>query len=274
MKNKIFIPMYIDKVKLFDINSIIEGGFNEFTEINVSTNNNVGSTVDSGLKFDLFKINAKISALKKNNIDKNAKYIQTSSSMLAHINSFLKNSNKLKKMGECTIGDFVQLNESFNVNSIIEYFKNLKILLEFGNKAQKISGKQNGNKLEKELKEIDSIIKLIDNGLNIIEMVSETDNYIYVVYLNKDYLYHTQLERIEGQKLSYLAQVINIIDEYNFCNDTVLSRFNQRHIKELIDGVKKLAKEDIFSKKMELITDNKNKQVVLLDIISICRIEN
>lgn len=71
------------------------------------------------------------------------------------------------------------------------------------------SKKQNAN-LDSELKIVDLLINLVDDKTNVVEHVGEDENAIYVVYLNKDYLYHTQLERLDNQKLKYLAQVINI----------------------------------------------------------------
>lgn len=52
MKNNLFIPMYIDKVKLFDLNSIINGGFNE---ISLCTDNNANAELKG--KRDLIYLN-------------------------------------------------------------------------------------------------------------------------------------------------------------------------------------------------------------------------
>lgn len=56
MKDNLFIPMYIDKVKLFDLNSIICGGFSEFNEITISTDNNSSTEVKANMGFNLFKL--------------------------------------------------------------------------------------------------------------------------------------------------------------------------------------------------------------------------
>lgn len=60
MKNNLFIPLYIDKVKLFDLNSIINGGFNEFNEISLSTDNNANSELKGKMGFNLFRLNGNI----------------------------------------------------------------------------------------------------------------------------------------------------------------------------------------------------------------------
>lgn len=62
MKNNLFIPMYIDKVKLFDLNSIICGGFSEFNEITISTDNNSSAEAKANMGFNLFKINGNVDA--------------------------------------------------------------------------------------------------------------------------------------------------------------------------------------------------------------------
>ena len=279
MKNNLFIPMYIDKVKLFDLNSIINGGFNEFNEISLCTDNNANAELKGKMGFNLFKLNGNIesgiSRFRNKKVSENTKYIQTSASMLSNIYSYLKENKKIKSIRDCKIGDFVELNMAFNSNSIIEFLKDCHTLMDFANKTMKLekSKKQSVN-LDGELKIVDSLISLVDNKTNIVEYVGEDENAIYVVYLNKDYLYHTQLERLDSQKLKYLAQVINITNQYNFCNDTVLSKINAKQIKDFIDAVKSIGNQDIFSKSFDLKTENNGKKVIILDVISILRVEN
>ncbi len=279
MKNNLFIPMYIDKVKLFDLNSIINGGFNEFNEISLCTDNNANAEIKGKMGFNLFKLNGNIesgiSRLRNKKVSENAKYIQTSASMLSNIYSYLKENKKIKSIRNCEIGDFVELNMAFNSNSIVEFLKDCHTLMDFANKTMKLekSKKQNVN-LDSALKIVDSLINLVDDKTNVVEYVGEDENAIYVVYLNKDYLYHTQLERLDNQKLKYLAQVINITNQYNFCNDTVLSKINTKQIKDFIDAVKNIGNQDIFSKSFDLKTENNGKKVIILDVISILRVEN
>lgn len=279
MKNSLFIPMYIDKVKLFDLNSIINGGFNEFNEISLCTDNNANAELKGKMGFNLFKLNGNIesgiSRFRNKKVSENAKYIQTSASMLSNIYSYLKENKKIKSIKDCKIGDFVELNIAFNSNSIVEFLKDCHILMDFANKTMKLdkSKKQTVN-LDSEMKIVDSLIGLVDNKNNIVEYVGEDENAIYVSYLNKDYLYHTQLERLDSQKLKYLAQVINITEQYNFCNDTVLSKINAKQIKDFIDAVKNAGNQDIFSKSFDLKTENNGKKVIILDVISILRVEN
>ncbi len=279
MKNNLFIPMYIDKVKLFDLNSIINGGFNEFNEISLCTDNNANAELKGKVGFNLFKLNGNIesgiSRFRNKKVSENAKYIQTSASMLSNIYSYLKENKKIKSIRDCRIGDFVELNMAFNSNSIVEFLKDCHTLMDFANKTMKLekSKKQNAN-LDRELKIVDSLINLVDDKTNVVEYVGEDEIAIYVVYLNKDYLYHTQLERLDNQKLKYLAQVINITNLYNFCNDTVLSKINSKQIKDFIDAVKNIGNQDIFSKSFDLKTENNGKKVIILDVISILRVEN
>lgn len=279
MKNNLFIPMYIDKVKLFDLNSIINGGFNEFNEISLCTDNNANAELKGKTGFNLFKLNGNIesgiSRLRNKKVSENAKYIQTSASMLSNLYSYLKENKKIKSIRDCKIGDFVELNLAFNSNSIVEFLKDCHTLMDFANKTMKLekSKKQNAN-LDSELKIVDSLISLVDDKTNVVEYVGEDENAIYVVYLNKDYLYHTQLERLDNQKLKYLAQVINITNQYNFCNDTVLSKINAKQIKDFIDAIKNIGNQDIFSKSFDLKTETNGKKVIILDVISILRVEN
>lgn len=279
MKNNLFIPMYIDKVKLFDLNSIINGGFNEFNEISLCTDNNANAELKGKMRFNLFKLNGNIesgiSRFRNKKVSENAKYIQTSASMLSNIYSYLKENKKIKSIRDCKIGDFVELNLAFNSNSIVEFLKDCHTLMDFANKTMKLekSKKQNAN-LDSELKIVDSLISLVDDKTNVVEYVGEDENAIYVVYLNKDYLYHTQLERLDNQKLKYLAQVINITNQYNFCNDTVLSKINAEQIKDFIDAIKNIGNQDIFSKSFDLKTETNGKKVIILDVISILRVEN
>lgn len=279
MKNNLFIPLYIDKVKLFDLNSIINGGFNEFNEISLSTDNNANSELKGKMGFNLFRLNgnieSNISRLNSKKTSQNSKYIQTAASMLSNIYNYLREHKKIKDIKSAQIGDFVELDMVFISNSIIEFLGNCYTLIEFANKAVKLEKNNKNNfNLDKELKMVNSIINLVDNNDNIVEYVGEDDERIYVIYLNKDYLYHTQLERIDNQKLKYLVQVVNITTEYNFCNDTVLSKINAKIIKDFVDSIKSLSKQDIFSKSLNLKTETYGKDVMIFDVISVLRIES
>ena len=142
MKNNLFIPMYIDKVKLFDLNSIINGGFNEFNEISLCTDNNANAELKGKTGFNLFKLNGNIesgiSRFRNKKVSENAKYIQTSASMLSNIYSYLKENKKIKSISDCKIGDFVELNLAFNSNSIVEFLKECHTLMDFANKTMKL----------------------------------------------------------------------------------------------------------------------------------------
>lgn len=275
MKNELFIPMYIDKVKLFDLNSIICGGFSEFNEITISTDNNSTSKVEGTAGFNLFKINSNLNANtseeEKNKITGNSKYVQTSASMLANIYCELKNRKVKNEINNCLIGDIVDLNLKFNNNSVLEYLKKMKVLINFANHAAKLDTNSKGNNFSSEIKILDSVISMLDNNTNIVEFTCSDSNYIYVTYLNKEYLYHTQLERIDGHNLNYLAQVVDITDDYNFCNDTVLSEFKGSVIDDVIKSLKALNNPEYFSKAFNLITEVGDKKVVVLDVISISR---
>ena len=139
MKNSLFIPMYIDKVKLFDLNSIINGGFNE---ISLCTDNNANAEVKGKMSFNLFKLNGNIqsgiSIFRNKKVNENAKYIQTSASMISNIYSYLKENKKIKSIKDCKIADFVELDMSFNSNSIAEFLKDCHTLIDFANKAIKL----------------------------------------------------------------------------------------------------------------------------------------
>ena len=285
MKDRLFIPMYIDKVKLFDLNSIINGGFYEFKEISLSTDNNSSAEVHGKMGFNLFKIkgelDSKISKFRNKNVNENSKQVQTSASMLFELYKYLKEKEKIKSIKDANIGDFVELDMPFKSNSIVEFLKDCHTLFEFANRAVKLSnestqtpGKKQNNQPSNEIKIINSLIELIDDKNNIVEFVGEDEKNIFVIYLNKDYLYHTQLERLDGYKLKYLTQVINISDDYSFFNDTSLSKINHEQLVEFIDGVKSIGDNDIFSKRLDLKTETGDKKVIVLDVISVFRIEN
>lgn len=192
--------------------------------------------------------------------------------MLSNIFCELKHDKIKTSVKDCKIGDFIDINLSFNLNSILEILRKMKTLIAFGNQALKFDkSSKNSVNLNNEIKTIESLITMLDNNCEVVELVSESVEYIYVIYLNKEYLYHTQLERIDGHNLNYLAQVVDIRDDYNFCNDTVLSEFNKECINEFIEFIKGLNEQSVFSKNMNLITNANGKKIVLLDVISITR---
>lgn len=54
----------------------------------------------------------------------------------------------------------------------------------------------------------------------------------------------------------------------------MLSKINAKQIKDFIDAIKNIGNQDIFSKNFDLKTENNGKKVIILDVISILRVEN
>lgn len=274
MKKELFVPMYIDKVKLIDFNSILFDGFNEFTELTVSTDNSNSVKSEAGAGFQLFKIKSGLetgeNAENHQVITGNSKYIQTATTMLNKLYEELKESIK-KDANELQIGDLVDLDLNFKSNSITEFLGRIKTLVVFAQKTQKFVKDTKPVDFKDTIKIIDQLIEMIDTKDNVVEFVCETEDCIYVTYLKKECLYHTQLERINNQKLSYLAQVVDITDEYYFCADTVLSEFNPTVIEEIIESLKNIGNQEAYSKKFDIVTDNNRKKVIVLDVIGISR---
>ena len=284
MKNdNLFLPVYINKERLLDINSILFDGYSDFSEMTLESNNdskkNNKANIDGIAGMKIFNLSSDLEDMQIDSESKKEKItlkkVQTTSSLLASTLKILKNK-RLIKVGSFSIGDFVEITGIFKNNSICDLLEQFTEMMSFAELASKLSNNKSNelSKTKDQIKQVKQMIKRKDDLER--ELVYETSNEIYVIHLLTNNIYNSSIDNIYNNKLTYFCQVKNISNNYNFFSDTQLSKFDNTILTDFVSQLKKIVSEcnDSYHFDFELLSNSNNKTVYELELISIYRKTN
>ena len=284
MKNdNLFLPVYINKDRLLDINSILFDGYSDFSEMTLESNNdskkNNKANINGTAGMKIFNLSSDLEDVQIDSESKKEKItlkkVQTTSSLLASTLKILKNK-RLIKVGSFSIGDFVEITGIFKNNSICDLLEQFTEMMSFAELASKLSNDKSNelSKTKDQIKQVKQMIKRKDDLES--ELVYETPNEIYVIHLLTNNIYNSSIDNIYNNKLTYFCQVKNISNSYNFFSDTQLSKFDNTILTDFVSQLKKIVSEcnDSYHFDFELLSNSNNKTVYELELISIYRKTN
>ncbi len=284
MKNdNLFLPVYINKDRLLDINSILFDGYSDFSEMTLESNNdskkNNKANINGTAGMKIFNLSSDLEDVQIDSESKKEKItlkkVQTTSSLLASTLKILKNK-RLIKVGSFSIGDFVEITGIFKNNSICDLLEQFTEMMSFAELASKLSNDKSNelSKTKDQIKQVKQMIKRKDDLER--ELVYETPNEIYVIHLLTNNIYNSSIDNIYNNKLTYFCQVKNISNSYNFFSDTQLSKFDNTILTDFVSQLKKIVSEcnDSYHFDFELLSNSNNKTVYELELISIYRKTN
>lgn len=284
MKNvDLFLPVYINKDRLLDINSILFDGYSDFSEMTLESNNDIKknnkANINGTTGMKIFNLSSDLEGMQIDSESKKEKItlkkVQTTSSLLASTLKILKNK-KLIKVGSFNIGDFVEITGIFKNNSICDLLEQFTEMMSFAELASKLSNDKSNelSKTKDQIKQVKQMIKRKDDLER--ELVYETPNEIYVIHLLTNNIYNSSIDNIYNNKLTYFCQIKNISNNYNFFSDTQLSKFDNKILTDFVLQLKKIVSEcsDSYHFDFELLSNSNNKTVYELELISIYRKTN
>lgn len=224
MKNdNLFLPVYINKDRLLDINSILFDGYSDFSEMTLESNNdskkNNKANINGTAGMKIFNLSSDLEDVQIDSESKKEKItlkkVQTTSSLLASTLKILKNK-RLIKVGSFSIGDFVEITGIFKNNSICDLLEQFTEMMSFAELASKLSNDKSNelSKTKDQIKQVKQMIKRKDDLER--ELVYETPSEIYVIYLLTNNIYNSSIDNIYNNKLTYFCHVKNISNSYNF----------------------------------------------------------
>lgn len=278
--SRVFLPIYIDKNKLLDINSILFDGYSEFAETTLENENNnkkdTKANVKAGAGLSIFKIGSNLEA-NENSVmaDKkitSLKRVQTTSSLLSNTINIL-NDKKILNSKDIKVGHFIEVTGIFKNNSICDLLDQLNEMMTFGELASKLDDKTKSTTDCRNAKDIIKQVKQIIKRKNDLEreLVYETNDNIYVIHILTDSIYNSSIDNIYNNELTFFGQVKNVSNDYRFFSDTQLSRFNKDQLTKFIDSIKTLIQTDFYTVDFELLKDSNGKNTIEIDIIAIYR---
>lgn len=279
-KDNLFLPVYINKDRLLDINSILFDGYSDFSEMTLESNNDIKrnnkSNVNGNAGMKIFNLSSDIEDEQidaQSNKEKiTLKKVQTTSSLLASTLKILKNK-KLIRIENFNIGDFVEITGVFKNNSICDLLEQFIEMMSFVELATKLSDNNNKevSKTKDQIKQVKQMIKRKDDLER--ELVYEIANEIYVIHLLTNNIYNSTIDNIYNNKLTYFCQVKNVTSDYKFFSDTQLSKFDSAILDDFISQLRKIVNEcsDSYHLDFELLSNSNNKAVYELELIAVYR---
>lgn len=282
MKNdNLFLPVYINKDRLLDINSILFDGYSNFSEMTLENDNdtkkNNKSNINGNAGMKIFNLSSDLQDTQTDSQSKKEKItlkkVQTTSSLLASTLKILK-GKKMIKIDNFNIGDFVEITGIFKNNSICDLLEQFTEMMSFMELATKLSNNNSNKEVSKakdQIKQVKQMIKRKDDLER--ELVYETANEIYVVHLLTNNIYNSSIDNIYNNKLTYFCQIKNSTSDYKFFSDTQLSKFDSTILADFILQLKKIVSEcsGSYHFDFELLSNSNNKTVYELELIAIYR---
>lgn len=275
----LFLPVYINKDRLLDINSILFDGYSEFSETtleNESNNkNDKKSNVKAGANIKIFNLGSELNSSEdkstKNKKTISLKRVQTTSSLLSNTINILK-YKKILKNQNFKNGDFVEITGVFKNNSIcdlLEQFNDMMTFAELASKLDKKIDNKDSKGIKEQIKQIKQMIKRKDDLER--ELVCEKDGNIYVIHLLTDSIYNSSIDNIYNNELTFFGQIKNISKDYSFFSDTQLSKFSSDLLDTFINSLEEIVKCEEYNFDFELMSKSNGKTVYELDLIAIYR---
>ncbi len=282
MKNdNLFLPVYINKDRLLDINSILFDGYSNFSEMTLENDNdtkkNNKSNINGNVGMKIFNLSSDLQDTQTDSQSKKEKItlkkVQTTSSLLASTLKILK-GKKMIKIDNFNIGDFVEITGIFKNNSICDLLEQFTEMMSFMELATKLSNNNSNKEVSKakdQIKQVKQMIKRKDDLER--ELVYETANEIYVIHLLTNNIYNSSIDNIYNNKLTYFCQIKNSTSDYKFFSDTQLSKFDSTILADFILQLKKIVSEcsGSYHFDFELLSNSNNKTVYELELIAIYR---
>lgn len=285
--NVCFLPVYINKTKLLDINSILFDGYSEFSEINFQSEekNSSGnkSKVSAGAGMSIFSLGSHLESDKLLNSGTAStvmlKKIQTSSSLLANTIRMLNEKGIIKNFPK-KAGELIEIEGIFKNNSMIDFVEQICDMTNLAKIADKLSDNNSDSTSSTKKSgyrdisdQMNSFKQMLTSKTSVCksELVCEKEDVIYVIHISENSLYNCDLRDIYNKELTFFGQVKGIYDKYKFFADTPLSKFNPLQLEGFIKGLEPMINNGIYDIEFELMTNNNGKSVVELDIIAIYR---
>lgn len=279
--DSLFLPVYINRDRLLDINSILFDGYSDFSEMTLESDNDIKknnkANVNAGAGIKIFNLSSDLEDVQIDSQSKREKItlkrVQTTSSLLASTLKILKSKN-LIKVDNYKVGDFVEITGSFKNNSLCDLLNQFMEMMSFAELASKFSNDSNKaamSKAKEQIKQVKQMLKTKDDLER--ELVYETNDRIYVIHLLTSSIYNSSLDNIYNNKLTYFCQIKNITKDYNFFSDTQLCKFDGSLLKDFILQLKNIIGgcQGSYRFDFELLSDSGSKNVYELDLIAIYR---
>lgn len=251
------VTTYLNQNVVFDLLAVIEDGFSQVTNLNVS--NTDGKTTNSSLNgeagFGLYGIKTKIKAamgIEKNSSEEKSsseEKIHTPTSLFAKLLSYLEENQLIHDIEEkvdldnLMPGSFVRFNSKLEKNpliSLLESMEQIMVLAMTFQPTQKSNKKDGNQEILKQVKSMrNSLVE--NNNMDLICTINEMETLkaVLPVYLN--YFIHKNTNEIIDGNYTVFGKVVKVVstdqDEINLFRNTAFKLFPQQVLDNLFQSM-------------------------------------
>lgn len=277
-KKLIFTPYYINQSRLFDLYALLNGGYNEYSEIMESVSQNNKSNVEAEINgtlsgFKMFNFGGSVGGSnnkESGTLEKHShRMVQTTASMLSIVIDELASNDYISKINDSKAGSFINIPVEFRINSFrhlmneVDNFMDLYYLIENMNNHSKAKNKKN--------KEFGQVKTIIDKMFSGDELLYETDEYAVIANIYDEHLYQSNKTDIIGCKLQCLGQIKRIFPYgTKLMKNTTFNKLSDQELeRQLLHAIEGLTNQQSISFDSIPVTNISNKIVYQIEIIAL-----
>jgi hypothetical protein len=259
IKNSYIFPVttYLNQNIVFDLLAVIEDGFAQVTNLNVS--NTKGKSVNSNTEgeagFGLYGIKTKIKAaigMERSTTEEkssNEERVHTPTSLFAKLISYLDENQLIydipdrASLNELSVGSFVRFNSRLEKNPLISLFESIEQIIVIAMSFQTIKKGNKKNNEQDILKQVKGMKNSLTENqiMDLICTINEEENLkaVLPVYLN--FFVHNNMNEIIDGNYTILGKVVKVVNEeeqnINLFRNTAFKLFKQTALDDLFQSM-------------------------------------
>lgn len=233
VKDKIdfILALYLNQRFVYDILAIKNDGFTEFYEVkdqNANSNsvkNSVSAEFATNNDFSLITASMVDSLETTMGEDKNKektyKKTHTPTSLFMQAYNYLKRNNEIKiiknfsDLDNLKSGEFVELNSTIELNTIIDFLEDLSKALEIIEAFSELGDSKKGKQVSPNIilkNKVDNILKILEDEKDGVKYgICRIQEYPVVLKLNKEYFINKDYAEIRNGEFRIIGKILEIV---------------------------------------------------------------
>lgn len=271
----LFLPYYINQERLLDIDSILNGGYTEYSELSNSLSENNGKDIKGKASFfsgfRVFKVGADVESSfdksEEKQVGKTKRIVQTATSMLSNVHFQLSSRELLTPISEAKVGSFICEKVNLKINSAKDIMDQQAEMLKFVESIPGYSSKADKKQISDYSKLLKSMISVFPGE----EIVDDRKDYAIFGTINENHLYQASKADIIDVELTCLGQVKRIYaNGTTLMKNSIFSRINDAATKKsVIEFANSLSLDGFYNFDSVAIAEIKGKPVYQIEIIAL-----
>mgnify|MGYP001148423569 CR=1 FL=1 len=247
------ITTYLNQKIVFDLLAVIEDGFAQVTNLNISTikGSATSGKTEGEASFGLYGVKTKIKAafgMEKNSKDErstNEEKVHTPTSLFSKLMSYLGEKGLISDVSakgdldNLTPGSFVRFNSKLEKNPLVSILDSIE---QIGVVAMSLQENKKGGKKSNDqevLKQVENIKKSLTENqiMDLICTINSSENFKAVIPVYLNYFFHNNMSEIIDGNFTVVGKVVKVVnnseENINLFRNTGFKLFKQNALDEI-----------------------------------------